>query len=117
MSVKISDLPETAMLKNDDVLPCVVDKETSKVSYGDLKNQIKKDLDIEGLFQSVSDGKEMIASAITDKGIETSRDASFDELAASIRSIDTGRKSVDFHVVSSRVLADIQNDVGYATKE
>ena len=116
MSVKISELPETAMLKNDDVLPCVVDKETSKVSYGDLKNQIKKDLDIEGLFQSVSNGKESIASAITDKGIDTNSDASFEEMAASILSIDTDKKGVDYVALSTSII-DGNNDYAYATKE
>lgn len=90
MSVKISELPDAAMLKNEDVLPCVVDKETSKVSYGDLKNQIKKDLNIDGIFQSVSDGKDIIASAITDKGVSTNKDATFEQMAENIRKLSGG---------------------------
>ena len=93
-----------------------VDSELSETSENPVQNKVitKK---LNEVFQSGSDGKKLIASAITDKGIDTNKDATFAEMAASILSIDTGRKSVDFHVVSSRVLADIQNDVGYATKE
>ena len=87
MGVKISELPETAMLKNDDIIPCVVDKETSKIPYGDLKNQIKKDLGIEELFQSVSDGKKLVASAVTDKGVLTSGDATFEKMAENIKKL------------------------------
>lgn len=42
------------------------------------------------LFQSVSSGKAKVAEAITDKGVSTSADASFDEMANNIRSIESG---------------------------
>lgn len=42
------------------------------------------------LFQSVSSGKSKIAEAITDKGITTSADSSFDTMATNIRNIKTG---------------------------
>ena len=41
------------------------------------------------LFQSVSDGKELIAEAITDKGVTTSATASFKTMADNIGKIDT----------------------------
>ncbi len=41
------------------------------------------------LFQSVSDGKGKIAGAITDKGISTPADATFDVMANNIRNIDS----------------------------
>lgn len=41
------------------------------------------------LFTSVSDGKNKIASAITDKGIGTESNASFDTMASNIRNIKT----------------------------
>ena len=40
------------------------------------------------LFQSVSSGKEEVASAITDKGVTTESDATFQELADNIREIN-----------------------------
>lgn len=53
------------------------------------KNLSTANNDIDELFQSVSDGKEEIAEAITDKGIATSATASFDTMASNIRKIDT----------------------------
>lgn len=44
-------------------------------------------------FQSVSDGKTLVATAITDKGIETAPDATFEIMAENISNIITGSKS------------------------
>lgn len=41
------------------------------------------------LFQSVSDGKETVASAVTDMGVDTAEDATFATMAENIRKIDT----------------------------
>ncbi len=46
------------------------------------------------LFQSVSDGKTKMASAISDKGVYTSPIETFDNMANNIRLIQTGRKEV-----------------------
>lgn len=45
---------------------------------------------INNLFQNVSNGKELIASAITDKGINASDEETFQELAEKISSIIVG---------------------------
>lgn len=45
---------------------------------------------LENLFTSVSDGKEKVASAITDKGVPTDKDATFDTMANNIGKITTG---------------------------
>lgn len=42
------------------------------------------------LFTNVSDGKALVASAITDKGVSTQSDATFATMAANIRDIPTG---------------------------
>ena len=42
------------------------------------------------VFQSVSDGKSKIAAAITDKGINTAADATFNVMANNINKIETG---------------------------
>lgn len=47
---------------------------------------------INELFQSVSDGKSTVASAITDMGQSTASDATFDTMATKIRAIETGKK-------------------------
>ena len=41
-------------------------------------------------FQSVSNGKTLVASAITDKGVQTSSDATFTQMASNIQQITTG---------------------------
>jgi hypothetical protein len=97
MSVKISDLPEVTTLKDANALAVVSDNKTSKVTYGTLKSRIKKDLAIETLentvqelFQSVSNGKTLVASAITDKGVETANDATFQTMADNIHNLSSG---------------------------
>ena len=42
---------------------------------------------VDELFQSVSDGKSKVAAAITDKGVSTAANATFDTMASNIRSI------------------------------
>lgn len=44
---------------------------------------------INELFQSVSNGKELIASAITDKGVTTSNTSTFQQMANNIKKINT----------------------------
>ena len=46
------------------------------------------------LFQSVSNGKTLIASAITDKGVATSNTALFQQMATNINNISTGELNV-----------------------
>lgn len=45
---------------------------------------------VEEVFQSVSNGKQLIASAITDKGVETDANATFQTMADNIASIEVG---------------------------
>ena len=45
---------------------------------------------LESCFQSVSDGKSLVASAITDKGVTTASDATFETMANNITSLETG---------------------------
>lgn len=58
---------------------------TSKVGALALENE----RDIKSCFQSVSDGKKKVASAITDKGVTTAEDATFDTMANNIGDIST----------------------------
>lgn len=50
---------------------------------------------VEECFQSVSNGKSLVASAITDMGIETASDATFETMANNIGSIETGIDTSD----------------------
>ena len=58
---------------------------------GSLGAQIKAvNETVNTLKKSVSDGKTKVANAITDKGVETATDATFDVMAENIRKIETG---------------------------
>lgn len=50
---------------------------------------------LDKLFTSVSDGKSLIASAITDKGVPTAQDAEFAQMAENIKQIATGSDTSD----------------------
>lgn len=52
---------------------------------------------IKEVFQSVSEGKEKIASAITDKGVETDATDTFSTMAQNISDIQTGGGEYDFY--------------------
>ena len=58
---------------------------------GSLGAQIKAvNETVDELKKSVSDGKTKVANAITDKGVETATDATFDVMAENISKIETG---------------------------
>lgn len=58
---------------------------------GSLGAQIKViNETVNTLKKSVSDGKTKVANAITDKGVETAADATFDVMASNISKIETG---------------------------
>ena len=62
------------------------------VVKGDFENSeatVSREL-LESCFQSVSNGKNLIASAITDKKVPTDADATFAEMAANIESLKLG---------------------------
>ena len=58
-------------------------------------NEYKQNVDsaINEVFQSVSSGKQLVASAITDKGVPTEEDATFQVMANNIKDISTGNTS------------------------
>ena len=53
------------------------------------------------LFQSVSNGKQKVAAAITDQGVNTASDASFDIMASNIRQIESGGGEYDENFVNT----------------
>lgn len=68
-----------------DILPTVEAVETN-TEAGKLVDALA----IKEVFQSVSDGKSLIASAITDKGIKTDAEDTFSTMANNIGMIETG---------------------------
>lgn len=81
-----------------------VDTALSSTSTNPVQNKvIKKYVDdgVDTLKKSVSDGKTKVANAITDKGVETATDATFDVLAENISKIDTELHGATLSVVTS----------------
>ena len=71
----------------------VVDAEMSDTSTNTVQNKVVKkyvDDETNKLKKSVSDGKTLVATAITDKGVETAADATFAVMAENIGQIETG---------------------------
>lgn len=66
---------------------------------------------IDQLFTSVSEGKELIASAVTDKGVQTPADATFNTIADNIKNIATGLNSNNMLVFGGSY--DNKNPVSY----
>lgn len=64
----------------------VVDTQLSATSKNPVENRVITG-ELNKVFQSVSDGKALIASAITDKGVNTESDATFETMANNIAKI------------------------------
>ena len=74
-----------------------------------MKSTTAQDAFVE-LFTNVSDGKRQVASAVTDKGVPTSEDATFSIIAEHVRAISTGTDTSDANITA----ADVRSGkVGY----
>ena len=76
---------------NGQVLPIADTKARENIE------KLEKDIselnkDIESCFQSVSDGKALVASAITGKGVATNQDDTFETMATNIGNISTANQ-------------------------
>ncbi len=76
-------------LEENPVQPGVTEEQAKQINdntaaIGELQTNVEE------VFQSVSSGKEIIASAITDKGVETDAKATFSTMAQNIIDIPTG---------------------------
>lgn len=61
-----------------------------KVKENAVPGKLVDALVVKEVFRSVSEGKELLASAITDKGVQTDADETFAGMAENIREITTG---------------------------
>lgn len=78
-------------------------------NMNDLEQRIKTEFDnvnssFADLKKSVADGKTLIASAITNKGVTTNEDATFSQMATNIETIKTS--SSDRLVISSETISN-----------
>lgn len=80
-----------------------------------------KDVDIIKLFQSASDVKKNVAQAITDKGVQTSPDATGAQMATNIRAIQSGKRTLDTYLqfppggANSDIIVD-SNEIDFEPK-
>ena len=87
----------------------LIDSELSDTSTNAVQNRVIK-AKLDEVFQSVSNGKELIASAITDKGVETNSDATFTAMAENIGNIQTGGASKGVLTAQSTATTDVSNN-------
>lgn len=77
------------------------DKPTDLATESYVNQEIEKtNTRIDELFQSVSNGKELLASALTDKGIPTLATESFEEIARKILSLGSGEVEELFNLIT-----------------
>lgn len=74
--------------------------QTSSIITGDNVQEA-----IDQLFTSVSNGKSLVAGAITDKGISTSANATFQQMADNITAIETGYDTSDATAGTAQILS------------
>lgn len=74
---------------------------------------------VDELFTSVSNGKSLIAGAITDKGVSTSADATFQQMAENIAAIQAGGKTkiVKFTISGEQSFVTVYYSTKDAVKE
>lgn len=97
------------------------DIKTINTQLGDIANELGKNEDgsdivlkttdktvkgaINEVFQNVSNGKKLIATAITDKGVETNSDATFQVMANNISKIETNVTKTDISNYAVSILS------------
>lgn len=88
----VNDLDVTDLVTKEDIkvmdseIDKKIDKKISEIDVVDTTNLATKD-EVKEIKQCVSDGKSLVASAITDKGVSTSKEDSFKTMATNISTI------------------------------
>ena len=107
---KIADGDNTQKTYTDTKVKQIVDD--TNANFKDVESSIGQlNNNVNNLFQSVSSGKSKIAGAITDKGVSTSANDTFDTMAGNIRKITTGSGSIDPNYVNTSDATAIANDI------
>lgn len=93
----------TIINKSEDVL--------SNTSEGKLVDALV----VKEVFQSVSNGKELLASAITDKGVETDATDTFDVMAENISNISSGGNGNESGDIKSPLICHYSSNLSLST--
>jgi hypothetical protein len=86
-------LKETLKKLADGGSAVIIDTELSEESENPVQNKIITEK-LNEVFQSVSNGKSLLASAITDKGVETDANATFETMSENISAITISKNPV-----------------------
>lgn len=101
--IEIKDNMQSGMteVKNSlDILKGSVDTNTSEIDT--LKT------DVESCFQYVSDGKALLASTITDLGVETAADATFQTIDSNIKQLMNDKYSEGYEAGMAKALSEVK---------
>ena len=96
--IGLGDGPHTITFEAEEELP---------LTAGDIQYSETQSVEdaLDSLKASVSDGKALVASAITDKGVDTAQDATFQQMADHIGQISGGSGTSDATATSFDILA------------
>ncbi|MEY8360058.1 hypothetical protein AALA99_13725 [Anaerotruncus colihominis] len=97
------DVPHTILVTDEEEPPLTADDIEITPPKGMTASTVQEAVD--QLFTSVSDGKKKVAAAITDKGIETAQNATFQTMADNIAKIQTGTSTGDATATAGDILA------------
>lgn len=109
---KIGDLEDLKTTAKDTLVAAINELVDTRGDLATLKTTAKGSLvaALNELFQSASDGKSLIAAAITGKGVNAAATDTFAQLATKITSISTGYNTSDANVTAADI---VLGKVGY----
>lgn len=112
-------LKKTLRMKNaEDVVPgfhATIDADTLQgKTIDEILADCASSSDLESVKTSVSEGKKLIAAAVTDKGVETAADATFKTMADNIESI-AGIDIIDYKIKASSTSSITDTSYSIAT--
>ena len=84
-----------------------VDESMSDTSTNPVQNKVIKayvDNELTDIKKELSDGMTLVADAITEKGVETSADATLEVMATNIRAIETGIDTSDANATATDIM-------------
>ena len=89
----ISNLPEKIDVNSSDVFIVEDNQSTQKVTKENLLKGLATKEELEEVKQSVSNGKQLLADALTDMGIPTSANETFESMANKILQLNKVQQS------------------------
>lgn len=109
---KIGDLANLKTTAKDTLVSAINELIDTRGDLTTLKTTAKGSLvaSLNELFQSASDGKSLIAAAITGKGVDAAANDTFAQLATKITSINTGYNTSDANITAADI---VLGKVGY----